>query len=215
MSYCVAGITFVVTIAGCITAASCGPQAGNNGCLTRTDALAHNASGDSVDEKTAICGGIAFSSIESLVLRRHNTDRSTVFFRYDDSGAEPHVSWVNENKLDIYIFQTGDTYVMLNNIDNVNISYRIGTGYETLMHLYSQCMSHTVAGMQWCLQYIAAVMAENSDDELRDRICVPQGTPLQRSVELTEEWIRAHPEEKTMPAASVVKRGLTAAYPCK
>jgi len=52
-------------------------------------------------------------------------------------------------------------------------------------------------------------------DESREQICLRAGITVKQVVDVVTNWLAAHPEDRDMPASSLVRFALRKAFPCK
>ncbi len=81
--------------------------------------------------------------------------------------------------------------------------------------LLTQCQLSSNLAVIACHIYIHAVLdvlAENSVDGYR--VCVPEDTDIDQSVNVIVEWLTRHADEQPQPASDGVAHALWETYPC-
>ena len=82
--------------------------------------------------------------------------------------------------------------------------------------LYEDCTGDVrTMGPGICMGYIAGMADDILFDESREQICLRAGITVKQVVDVVTNWLAAHPEDRDMPASSLVRFALRKAFPCK
>jgi hypothetical protein len=84
------------------------------------------------------------------------------------------------------------------------------TALETGNMFYADCS--TSMGRTECISYVMGVTDALS---LVGAVCTPEHSTVRQAIDVVVKYLRAHPEQRSLPAATQIRGALQEAFPCK
>ncbi len=118
------GVVSVITAA--VVLLYCIIPRGETGCVEHSQPVSRNDTGDIIELKQELCGGISWTDTISVIIKLKKTNESGVIFSYERGHADPQFKWYGNDLLEIRIDDIAEVHRKVDHFGIIKIKYDIG-----------------------------------------------------------------------------------------